>query len=119
MLYDATALADAGALLQPIDAKQAQASRLGLVTQGLAAASGSHVGFDLARELLQIARGGLERRARLLGIDDERHWLEPLAELVEARTSPAAQLLERFGAIPDPARLVAHLGLPREGVAGR
>lgn len=119
LLYDATALADAGALLRPIDAKQAQSSRLGLVTQGLAATYGSRTGFDLARELLQIALGGLERRARLLGIDDERPWLEPLAELVEARTSPAAQLLERFGAVPDPARLVAYLGLPGEPAAGR
>lgn len=119
LLYDATALADAEVLLQPIDAKQAQASRLGLVTRGLEAPYGSRAGFDLARELLPIARGGLERRARLLGIDDERHWLEPLAELVEARTSPAAQLLERFGPVPDPARLVAHLGLPGEGAAGR
>lgn len=114
LLYDATALADAGALLRSIDAKQAQASRVGLVTQGLAASYGSHSGFDLARELLQIARGGLERRARRFGIDDERHWLDPLAELIEARTSPAAQLLERFGAVPDPARLVAYLGLPAD-----
>ena len=109
LLYDPTALADAGALLRPITAPEAQASRLGLVKRGLEAPYGSHVGFDLAGELLALARGGLERRSRVLGIDDERHWLEPLAELLEARTSPAAQLLERFGAKPDPARLVAHL----------
>jgi glutamate--cysteine ligase len=119
LLYDATALADAETLLRPIDAQQAQASRLGLVTRGLEAPYGTRAGFDLARELLPIARGGLERRARLLGIADERHWLEPLAELVEARTSPAAQLLERFGAVPDPARLVAYLGLPADGAVGR
>ncbi|HEU5074502.1 MAG TPA: glutamate-cysteine ligase family protein, partial [Polyangiaceae bacterium] len=86
LLYDTTALAGAEELLRPISAGQAQASRLGLVTRGLEAHYGSHVGFDLARELLQLARGGLERRARLLGIEDERHWLEPLAELVEERT---------------------------------
>lgn len=117
LLYDATALAGAEELLRPISAEQALASRVGLVTRGLEAHYGSHVGFDLARELLQLARGGLERRARLLGIDDECHWLEPLAELVEARTSPAALLLERFGAVPDPARLVAHLGLPSENAS--
>ncbi|HEY6729061.1 MAG TPA: glutamate-cysteine ligase family protein [Polyangiaceae bacterium] len=119
LLYDATALTDAEALLRPIGPQQAQASRLGLVTRGLEAAYGEHVGFDLARELLPIARAGLERRSQLLRIEDERHWLEPLAEFVEARTSPAAQLLERFGAVPDPARLVAHLGLPAETAASR
>jgi len=111
LLYDTTALSDADALLRPIDATQAQASRQGLVTRGLEAPYGSHAGFDLARELLAIARAGLGRRARLLGIENESRWLEPLADLLDARTSPAARLLERFGKVPDPQKLVAFLGL--------
>ena len=111
LLYDTTALADTDSLLRPIDAAQAQASRPALVTRGLEAPYGTHIGFDLARELFTIARAGLDRRARLLGIENESRWLEPLAELLDARTSPAARLLERFGKVPDPAKLVAFLGL--------
>ena len=110
LLYDSTALGDAEQLLSPITAEQAEASRKGLVTRGLHATYGSYVGFDLAAELLKLARAGLGRRARLLGIEDESRWLEPLAELVEGRTSPAALLVEQLGAVADPARLVAFCG---------
>jgi glutamate--cysteine ligase len=53
--------------------------------------------LDLARETLKIAAHGLARRARLNRNNvDERIYLEPLLEIVEAGQTPAERKLELF-----------------------
>jgi len=52
---------------------------------------------DLASEGLKIAAHGLQRRARLnKNGADERIYLEPLIEIVEANQTPAERKLELF-----------------------
>ena len=52
---------------------------------------------DLAEQVLEIARRGLEARGQrgVSGLD-ETQYLAPLEEIVESRRAPAELLLERF-----------------------
>ena len=52
---------------------------------------------DLAMEVLQIAEGGLSRRARndRWG-DDETHFINTLLEVVETGETPATKLLKCY-----------------------
>jgi len=105
LLYDSDAREGAQQLLAPVTAEAAQEAQLGLVTHGLEAPYGRYQGFALAAELLALAQAGLARRALQTG-EDERRRLEPLAQLLSERTSPAARLVAELGAKPDPARLI-------------
>lgn len=107
LLYDGLALDDATRLVSGISPTQAEQDRPDLIKRGLGARYGGREGFELAREVLSVAREGLKRRARLHQGGDERRWLEPLEQLLEERTSPAQRLLAELGTRPDPARLVA------------
>ena len=52
---------------------------------------------DLAREVLDIAAGGLTRRARLNSAgDNEGGFLEPLHEVVAPGITPADRLLDKY-----------------------
>src|SRR3569833_846803 len=52
---------------------------------------------DLAREVLEIARGGLAARGQLNGgVDNETGFLAPLDEIVESGKVPAQRLLDKF-----------------------
>ena len=64
---------------------------------GLKAKIGKRTVQDVARDLVEIAAGGLRRRARLdaSGADESR-YLEPLAEIAESGMTRADRLLERF-----------------------
>ncbi len=65
--------------------------RLGLATP----CRGRNVGA-IAREMLDLARQGLARRCRALGVADECHFLEPLENIVEEGRTPAERLLSLF-----------------------
>ncbi len=107
LLYDASSLQAATRLLAPLTARLAERSRSELVKRGLHADYGPFQGFELARELFDLASKGLERRARSVLGGDERKWLAPLEELLEARISPAGRLLQRLGPEPEPSQLIA------------
>ncbi|WBO21600.1 glutamate--cysteine ligase [Sphingomonas abietis] len=52
---------------------------------------------DLARQVLDIAHGGLSRRRRLNAAgDDETGFLTPLREIVDSGKVPAQRLLDRY-----------------------
>ncbi|MEO6922627.1 MAG: hypothetical protein ABI142_02265, partial [Bryocella sp.] len=52
---------------------------------------------DLAEQALKIAANGLKRRARLNSNGaDERIFLEPMIEIVQANQTPAERKLELF-----------------------
>jgi glutamate--cysteine ligase len=91
-LYDERALAEAEELARPFDYETIEASRPALVRDALRARIGDTPARALAERLLDIARGGLDRRARR----DERGrsesaYLEPLVALVERGECPADQ----------------------------
>lgn len=110
LLYDRTSLDDATGLVHSITAAELARCRRDLIARGLVAKYGARAGFELAGELLAIARAGLRRRARLERGRDESCWLDPLAELLEERTCPAQLLLDELGEAPALDRLTARLG---------
>jgi len=97
LLYDEQALDAAYQLTQELELSDVLLARPGLVTRGLAAGVGPKWpdGFELASVLVSLADAGLGRRAQSEGLPDERSYLAPVFELLEARTSPAEQALQR------------------------
>ena len=97
LLYDETAFAGAEALVA--DWSVAEIERLRDDTPRLALATpfrGGTLG-DVAAQVLDLARAGLQRRARLDSTgQDESHFLATLHETVELRKTPAERLLERY-----------------------
>jgi glutamate--cysteine ligase len=66
---------------------------------GLQAQVGDIKMLDVAKEVLDIARGGLKARARPgLGgmVQDERHFLHALEDSVETGKTPADELLDKY-----------------------
>lgn len=90
IVYDETALAAAEELMRPFDLEEVERSRPALFRDGLAASIGDRSARDLAEKLLDIARGGLSRRARKNAQGaDESIYLDPLARLIETGNCPA------------------------------
>lgn len=95
LFYDDRALIEAEALAASLGLEAVERARTELVTHGLSASIGGLPARALAEQLLDIARGGLERRERLDAQGrNEAIYLEPLRALVEAGRTPADELLE-------------------------
>ena len=86
LLYDDIALTQAESLAMQYDWQSLNDARPALIRQGYGTSIAGHPLEQLASALVEIARGGLNRRARLndAGLD-ESVYLDPLAKLVEAR----------------------------------
>jgi glutamate--cysteine ligase len=95
LFYDERALLEAEAFGESLGAEAVERARPELVTHALAAHIAGLPARALAERLLDIARGGLERRGRLNAAgESEAIFLEPLERLVGAGLSPADRLLE-------------------------
>jgi glutamate--cysteine ligase len=90
ILYDPRALAEAEELAMTFELDSLEAARPSLVTDALRASIAGRSARALAEKLLDIALGGLSRRARLdaQGKDECRH-LTALSALVESGRCPA------------------------------
>jgi glutamate--cysteine ligase len=94
LLYDERALALAEDMARRFELETLEASRPGLVRDALGARIGSVPVAPLAERLVDIALGGLERRARRDEAGrDERRYLEPLAALTARAECPADALV--------------------------
>ena len=97
ILYDDAALDAAWELVKHWTAEERQKLRDDVPTQGLAAKVGGRTVFEIATDLLKLARAGLERRKRLdVGGEDETHYLEVLDDRLTRGTTPAQELLDKF-----------------------
>jgi glutamate--cysteine ligase len=97
LLYDQTSLDAAWDLVKGWSAEERQFLRDQVPRLGLRARVGKHLVRDLARDVLLLARAGLERRGRRdRSGRDECHFLSPLEEVVERGETPAEVLLARF-----------------------
>ncbi len=109
VLYDDAALGQAESLTAACTFEGYRALRPELIRNGLATTLWGRVGWEWAESLLDIARGGLERRGRRDAAGaDERIYLAPSVELVQRRAHPADDALRRFsasGSILDATRL--------------
>ncbi len=100
LFYDEQALSEALSFVESFRYEEVMAARPELVTSGLAARARPFGGLDnfvAAERLCEMARGGLQRRARL-GEDgrDESLYLAPLEALLEKREHPADRALAVF-----------------------
>jgi glutamate--cysteine ligase len=95
ILYDTRALAEAEELAMTFDLDSIEAARPALVTNALRANIAAHPARALAEKLLDIALGGLSRRARLdpAGRDERRH-LDALSALVAEGRCPGDETSE-------------------------
>jgi glutamate--cysteine ligase len=98
ILYDERALGEAETLAQGFELTTLEAARPLLVRDGLAASIAGTPVKPLAERLVEVALGGLERRARRDASGaDERRYLNPLAALVTAGKCPADVLRAGLG----------------------
>jgi len=100
LLYDDEALDAALELCRELEHEPLNSARPELVRRGLhAALPGGRSAWEFAAQLLSLAEGGLERRARALDIAPESPYLEPAIALVQARSSPAEQARSRAASL--------------------
>lgn len=97
LLYDDTALDAAWDLVRDFSMEERNALRDGVPRHALKLPFRNSNVQQLAREALKIAAHGLQRRARMNcnGVD-ERIYLEPLIEIIEAGQTAAERKLELF-----------------------
>jgi glutamate--cysteine ligase len=97
LLYDSEALDQAAQLIADWSLVELEALRASVPRLGLATPFRSRRLFDVAREVVTIALGGLRRRARLnRSGEDEHKALEPLLETLEQGHSPSDRLLAEY-----------------------
>ncbi len=97
LLYDDDALDAAWDLVKDFSMAERHALRNGVPKQALQLPFRGGTVRDLAGEALKIAAHGLARRNKLnRNGADERIYLEPLLEIVEANQTPAERKLELF-----------------------
>ena len=95
LLYDERALAEAEELAATFDLETLKASRPAFVRDALAANYGDRPLRALAERVLEIAQGGLSRRACVDASGrDESHFLKPLSALVSLGLCPADVVAE-------------------------
>jgi len=94
ILYDSTARAQAGNLVVASQAER-EAAREAVSRQGLAASYAGRPILGLARELAEIARGGLERIGHAgAWAPDESVFLDPIFEQLALGKSPGQVVLD-------------------------
>ncbi len=105
LLYEGTALARAEALVSSLRYETVQGARREIAQRGLHAELDGRPLSSWAREVVAIARGGLERleAANPDPRGGEARYLEPLEQLLARGQTPADALLEKL----DPARPLA------------
>lgn len=112
LLYDERALDAATALASRLPLDAVTAARPHIAERALRAELAGREVADWAGELLDIARGGLERIGdRNAEGEDETRYLEPLARLVRAGDSPADVRLRAVGDATDLRRAVVESSL--------
>jgi glutamate--cysteine ligase len=97
LLYDATALAEASALVADWSLEELMALRDAVPRLGLEAPFRGDTVLQVAREAVAIAERGLMRRAQIgPSGEDERVYLAPLLAIVREGRAPADRLLAAY-----------------------
>jgi glutamate--cysteine ligase len=97
LLYDGAALDAACDLVADWTAEEREAMRRDVPRQGLATPLRTRTLREVALEMIEIARGGLERRAcRDAAGEDEAHFLDPLFAIARTGRTAAEDLLDEY-----------------------
>jgi glutamate--cysteine ligase len=108
IFYDARALDEVTALTEGFRYEAVEASRPGLLRDGLRGTLAGEPVRPLAERLLEVARAGLERRNRQNAEGaSEASLLAPIEALVSQGLTPADVALARAGENPSPATIRA------------
>jgi glutamate--cysteine ligase len=100
VLYDDPSLDAAWDLVKGWTAEERQKLRDEVPKLGLAAKIHGRTVFEIAIEMLKLARAGLARRKRLdTGRRDETRYLEVLEERLSRGVTPAEELLEKYHSV--------------------
>jgi glutamate--cysteine ligase len=93
LIYDDQALETAESIADRYSLAEMRAARPAMITHGLRSKLAAYAVTDLCAELLDAAKGGLQRRAlRNAAHQDECIYLQPLITLVENGESPGDRL---------------------------
>lgn len=98
ILYDDVALESARELVDGFTFHAVEASRPGLVARGLHAELCGKPAFEWAERLFELARRGLENRARLEQGKDESVFLAPAEEILVTRMLPSERAVRKWEA---------------------
>jgi glutamate--cysteine ligase len=97
LLYDADVLGAAWDLVKDWSVEEHEQLRRDVPRMGLETKFRGRKVQDLAVTVAQLAKSGLQRRARLNGEgDDESHFLAPVIEAAESGKTPADKLLDDY-----------------------
>ncbi len=97
ILYDDVSLDAAWDIVKAWSPEQRQKLRDAVPKQGLAAMVGGRTVFEIATEVLKLARAGLARRRHFdAGGEDETRYLEVLEDRLARGTTAAQELLDKF-----------------------
>jgi glutamate--cysteine ligase len=97
IFYDGAALDAAADLVAGWTAEEREAMRRDVPRLALATPLRTRSLRDVALEMLEIAREGLQRRARRdTAGEDETHFLDPLFQIAQSGRTPAEDLLDDF-----------------------
>jgi glutamate--cysteine ligase len=97
ILYDDVSLDAAWDLVKHWSAEERQHLRDAVPRDGLAAKVRGRTAFEIAVDVVKLARAGLARRKRVdSGGQDETRYLQPLEHRLSRGTVPAQELLEKF-----------------------
>jgi glutamate--cysteine ligase len=97
ILYDDDALDAAWDLVERWSAEERQRLRDQVPKLGFAAAIADTNVLELAKKTLALAERGLARRRRLDSAgQDERRYLQPIAEYVSGAKTPAEELMKKY-----------------------
>ncbi|MEO1251546.1 MAG: glutamate--cysteine ligase [Pseudomonadota bacterium] len=97
LLYDEDALAAAWEIAKGWSAEEREALRADAARHGFKAEVGGRSVQEIALEVLDIARGGLKRRARMGNLkEDETTYLDPLVKIAESGVTIGEFTVDRF-----------------------
>lgn len=96
LLYDSTSLDEALQLISQWDLQTMQEIRAQVPKAGLKASSGTVLVGEVARQLYEIARAGLNRRSKVCCSSDEVRYLDPVKEITASGITQAEDLLRIY-----------------------
>lgn len=97
LLYDSSALDAAWDVVKQWTAEDRRLLALNTPKQGLGGVVAGRSVLDIAREVVELAHGGLKNRAMPGRVSaDETEYLEPLQEWLSEGRSPADRLIDKF-----------------------
>ena len=97
LLYDEAALEEAEQLAKGLTADDVLNARLSVAKDGLRGQIGGRDVYEMASQMVKIAKKGLASRALLSVNDrDEQHYLEPLEEILAQKQTQADAMLQAY-----------------------